>query len=103
VVGGLGGALHGTLPSVFSVPGIESQNAQDLLQARFPAASGGTARLVFAAPPGSTLTSATAERAITSSLRGAARVPGVIVVTDPFTAGSISASRAIGFAHVIFR
>jgi len=103
VIGGLGGALHGTLSSVFSVPGIESQNAQDLLQARFPAVSGGTARIVFAAPPGSTLTTATAERAITSSLRGAAKIPGVIVVTDPFTARTVSASKAIGFADVIFR
>lgn len=50
VAGGLGIGLHGELSSVFSVPGIESQNAQNLLQAKFPAAAGGTARVVFAAP-----------------------------------------------------
>ena len=38
---GLGIALHGQLSTDFTVPGTESQNAQNLLQARFPAAAGG--------------------------------------------------------------
>ena len=34
----------------FEVPGTESQQAQDLLEKKFPGAGGGTARVVFAAP-----------------------------------------------------
>ena len=34
----------------FSLPGTESQQALDLLKARFPARSGDTADIVFAAP-----------------------------------------------------
>ena len=103
VAGGLGVGLHGQLSSVFSVPGTESQNAQNLLQDKFPAAVGGTARVVFAAPRGATLVSAQSEGAIAASLRNAARVPGVLAVTDPFQASTVSAGRTIGYADVLFR
>jgi uncharacterized membrane protein YdfJ with MMPL/SSD domain len=103
VAAGLGIGLHGQLSSVFTVPGTESQNAQNLLQEKFPVAAGGTARVVFAAPGGSTLVSPAAERAIGTSLRSAARVPGVIDVADPFKAGTLSAGKTIGYADVLFR
>src|ERR1700754_649708 len=102
VAGCLGTILHGQLSSVFTVPGTESQNAQNLLQAKFPAAAGGSARVVFAAPPGTTLTSARDEAAIGASLKQAARVPGVIDVSDPFQTGTVSAARTIGYADVLF-
>jgi uncharacterized membrane protein YdfJ with MMPL/SSD domain len=100
---GLGIGLHGQLSSVFSVPGTESQNAQNLLPDRFPAAAGGTARVVFAAPGGATLVSAKAEDAIGASLSRAAKVPGVIGVSDPFKTGTLSARKTIGYADVLFR
>jgi uncharacterized membrane protein YdfJ with MMPL/SSD domain len=100
VAGGLGGALHGQLSSVFTVPGTESQNAQNLLQQKFPAAAGGTARIVFAAPSG-TLTGAMDTAAITASLAAAARVPGVVGVSDPFKTGTPSAGKTIGYADVL--
>jgi putative drug exporter of the RND superfamily len=103
VVGGLGIGLHGELSSVFSVPGTESQNAQNLLQAKFPAAAGGTARVVFAAPGGATLVSPKAQEAIGVSLSRAAKVPGVIGVSDPFKAGTLSPAKTIGYADVLFR
>jgi RND superfamily putative drug exporter len=103
VAGGLGVGLHGQLSSVFSVPGTESQNAQNLLQDKFPAAAGGTARIVFAAPGGTTLVSAKAEDAIGASLSRAAKVPGVIGVSDPFKTGTLSARKTIGYADVLFR
>src|ERR1700761_3570014 len=99
----LGTALHGQLSSVFTVPGTESQNAQNLLQAKFPAAAGGDARVVFAAPPGTTLTTSTNEAGIGASLKQAARVPGVIAASDPFQAGTVSAAKTIGYADVLFR
>ena len=43
-------ALGGSFKDDFSVPGIESQRAQDLLEQRFPAQSGTQATVVFAAP-----------------------------------------------------
>ena len=101
--GCLGTVLHGQLSSVFTVPGTESQNVQNLLQAKFPAAVGGDARVVFAAPAGTTLTSAKDEAAIGASLKQAARVPGVIDVSDPFQAGTVSAAKTIGYADVLFR
>src|ERR1700761_5914541 len=102
VVGGLGVALHGQLSSVFTVPGTESQNAQNLLQQRFPAAAGGTARVVLAAPAGGALTAPADASAIAASLRAVARVPGVIGVSDPLKAGTLSAGRNIGYADVLF-
>ena len=102
VAGCLGTVLHGRLSSVFTVPGTESQNAQNLLQAKFPAAAGGDARIVFAAPPGITLVSPKDEAAIGASLRNAARVPGVIAVSDPFRTGTVSAAKTVGYADVLF-
>jgi putative drug exporter of the RND superfamily len=102
VAGCLGTVLHGQLSSVFTVPGTESQNAQNLLAAKFPAAAGGTARVVFAAPPGTTLASRQDAAAVGASLANAARVPGVIAVSDPFRAGTVSAAKTIGYADVLF-
>jgi RND superfamily putative drug exporter len=100
---GLGTGLHGRLSSVFTVPGTQSQAAQDLLQREFPAAAGGTARIVFAAPNGTTLISPRTEKAISTSLAAAARVPGVVGVSDPFGAGSLSANKTVAYSDVLFR
>jgi RND superfamily putative drug exporter len=102
VAGCLGTALHGQLSSVFTVPGTESQNAQNLLQAKFPAAAGGDARVVFAAAPGTTLAAPEDQAAVGASLKAAARVPGVIDVSDPFRTGTVSAAKTIGYADVLF-
>ncbi|GAA1183232.1 RND superfamily putative drug exporter [Kitasatospora gansuensis] len=102
VVGGLGITLHGKPSTAFSVPGIESQQAQDLLEAQFPAAAGGVARVVFAAPEGGTLTGPAAGAAIADGLRTAAQLPGVVAVLDPAHGGAISADGRIGYADVRF-
>ncbi|WP_405812203.1 MMPL family transporter [Streptomyces sp. NBC_01520] len=102
VVGGLGIALHGKVTTEFSVPGIESQHAQDLLKEKFPAAAGGTARIVFAAPEGSTLTEPDVKEAIEAGLKKAAQVPGVVNVADPFTNRTVSPDVRIGYADVTF-
>ncbi len=99
VVGGvLGGTLRGELSNTFSIPGIEAQDAADLLMDEFPAAAGGTYRIVFAAPDGGMLTSADAQTAIGSGLEQAATVDGVLAVT-PVT---LSQDQSIGFADVQF-
>ena len=48
-------AFGGSTNDKFSVPGTESQDAQELLEQRYPAASGTYARIVFAAPEGESL------------------------------------------------
>jgi putative drug exporter of the RND superfamily len=47
-----GNAAGGKTSDKFSIPGTESQKAFDLLASRFPAQSGSTEQIVFAAPAG---------------------------------------------------
>ncbi|MEU6375103.1 MMPL family transporter [Streptomyces sp. NPDC046909] len=103
VVGGLGITLHGKATTEFSVPGIESQQAQDLLEEKFPEAAGGVVRVVLAAPEGSTLTESKNAAAIEASLKKAAEVSGVVDVSDPLKAKTVSRSLRIGYADVRFR
>ncbi|MFJ6897483.1 MMPL family transporter [Streptomyces hokutonensis] len=102
-VGGLGITIHGKVASDFTVPGIESQKAQDLLEEKFPDAAGGVIRVVYAAPKGDTLTGPKAEAAIEAGLGKAARISGVVQVTDPFKTGAMSADKRIGYADIRFR
>ncbi|MER5699520.1 MMPL family transporter [Streptomyces mirabilis] len=102
LVGGLGGTLHGTLSNEFSVPGVESQTAQDLLAHKFPAVAGGTSRVVFEARDGSTLRSSADRAAVRTSLKEAAAIPGVASVADPYTTGTVSPAGTIAYADVLF-
>ncbi|MFJ9706227.1 MMPL family transporter [Streptomyces sp. NPDC101234] len=102
-VGALGITVHGKVASDFTVPGIESQQAQDLLEKKFPDAAGGVIRVVYAAPEDSALTKTASRTAIEQGLVKAAGIPGVVQVTDPFRTGSLSADKRIGYADVRFR
>ncbi|NUS13748.1 MAG: MMPL family transporter, partial [Streptomyces sp.] len=102
VVGGLGITLHGKVTTEFSVPGIESQQAQDLLKEKFPEAAGGVARVVLAAPEGEKLSAPKTSTALEASLEKAARVSGVVDVSDPLKARTVSADQRIGYADVRF-
>ncbi|MER6081368.1 MMPL family transporter [Streptomyces sp. NPDC001833] len=103
VIGGLGITIHGKVASDFTVPGIESQKAQDLLEKKFPDAAGGVIRVVYAAPKGHTLTESKTEAAIGTGLGKAARISGVVQVTNPYKTGTMSADKRIGYADVRFR
>lgn len=48
----LNGAAGGRYQSDFKLPGSDSQAALNLLEARFPARSGGSADIVVSSPPG---------------------------------------------------
>lgn len=98
VVGVLGTTMRGEPTTEFTIPGIESQQANDLLAAEFPAASGGTIRIVYAAPEGETLTDPEVQNAIGATRDQAGSVEGVVAVTDL----TVSQSETIGFADVIF-
>jgi RND superfamily putative drug exporter len=77
----IGGAMAagGSFKDDFTVPGIESQKAQDLLEQRFPAQSGTQAMLVFSKPDGRL-----AQGEIDAALSEIGRQPHVVSVEDPF-------------------
>src|SRR5215212_3140957 len=81
VIGG-GIAAGGTFKDDFTVPGIESQRAQDLLEQRFPAASGTQATLVFHGERG-----ALRDRGVRGALAAVERQPHVTSVAAPRVSG----------------
>ncbi len=87
----------------FTVPGTQSQQAMDLLEQRFPAASGATGQIVFAAPAGATLNDATMKAGVESSLAKAREGAQVLLVTDPYSGTTISKNGRIGYATVAFK
>src|SRR5262245_58957442 len=86
----------------FDVPGTESQQAQRLLERKFPEASGAYARVVYEAPSGEKLTDPENRRAIMASVEIAGRAKDVMKVIDPFTANALSADRRIAYTDVIY-
>jgi uncharacterized membrane protein YdfJ with MMPL/SSD domain len=95
-------AFKGETNDKFSVPGTESQNAQDLLHEKFPGAGGASARVVFVAPPGEKLTDEKNKAAVMESVERAAKGAQVIKVVDPYSANAIDKDKRIGFADVIY-
>jgi RND superfamily putative drug exporter len=95
-------AFSGQTNSKFSVPGTESQQAQDLLEQKFPGAGGASARMVFAAPKGEKLTDKKNKEAVEASLAQAKQAEGVTQVADPYQAHSITKDGRIAYADVIY-
>ncbi|MCX5266985.1 MMPL family transporter [Streptomyces sp. NBC_00199] len=102
-IGGLGATMAGPVSTEFSVPGIESQQAQDLLEKKMPDVAGGFARVVIVAPADGTLATGTARTAIKESLHKADGIPGVVHVADPFQEQTVAADQKTAFADVQFR
>jgi putative drug exporter of the RND superfamily len=95
-------AFSGQTNSKFSVPGTESQQAQDLLEQKFPGAGGASARMVFAAPEGEKLTDKENKEAVDASLARAKQAEGVTQVVDPYEAHTITKDGRIAYADVIY-
>jgi RND superfamily putative drug exporter len=95
-------ACGGTTNDKFTVPGTESQEAQELLEQKFPAASGTYARIAFAAPEGEKLTDADNKAAIEETLARAGGAADVSAVSDPFKTGALTKDQRIGFADVVY-
>ena len=101
VIGG-GVAVGGSFKDDFTVPGIESQQAHDLLEKRFEAQSGTQAVLVFSSGDAA-LKRPGAKRDIQSALAKIGRQPHVAGVEDPFHAsGRLSGDGRTGFATVSY-
>src|SRR5262245_50642069 len=102
LVVGLAAAFKGQTNNKFEVPGTESQQAQELLNQKYPEASGAFARVVYAAPEGHTLNEPEYKAAVMDSVSKAKGADEVQTVIDPYTAHAISKDGRIGYADVIY-
>jgi putative drug exporter of the RND superfamily len=100
-LGALAGTAGGQFTDEFSVPGTDSQKAQDLLEDRFPAAANEGATVVFYTDEGS-LRQGERERAIAEARQEIAKVPHVTTVGNPFASqgGEVSENGGIAFANI---
>jgi putative drug exporter of the RND superfamily len=89
----------------FSMPGIESQKAFDLMEQRFPGATadGATARVVFVAPNGQKVTAADHRKAVEESVAGLADGSQVASAVDPFQAKAVSKDGTTAYATVTYK
>jgi RND superfamily putative drug exporter len=86
----------------FEVPGVESQEAIDLLDERFPERAGATAMVVFHTEDGS-VTDDEAAAGIAATVAEVQALPEVVGVTEPRASPlSISADGTTAFAAVQF-
>jgi RND superfamily putative drug exporter len=105
VVGGWAKTAGGKTTDVYTIPGAQSQKAEDLLEHRFPAQAGGTASVVFQAKSG-TLNDPTAQAAIAQTEANLApgQSPHVTQVLGPTTPAVgpafVSKDGTIGYVRV---
>lgn len=95
--------LSGKTSDKFELPGIESTQAFELIEQRSPQASpdGATARVVFEAPAGRSLTEPDYNSAVATALRELS-TENVQSVADPFTGGTLSPDGRVGYAAVTY-
>ncbi|MFL1901949.1 MMPL family transporter [Streptomyces tauricus] len=89
----------------FSMPGIESQKAFDLMEERFPgtSADGATARVVFVAPGGEKVTAADNRKAVEKTVSELADGSQVASAADPFKARAVSEDGTTAYATVTYK
>ena len=103
ILGGLLGAKQafgGSYVNNFNVPGTESDNGLNRLNATFPAQGGYTGQIVFHASHGSVSAQAAAVNQATAN---AAKLPDVIKAVSPFSAqsaGMVSKNGTIAYSNV---
>jgi len=95
-VGACAAAFSGQTNNKFEVPGTESQQAQELLEQKFPAASGAYARVVFAAPEGESLNEGAYKAGVDATLKEASSAAEVSNVSKLTT----TKDGRIGYADV---
>ncbi|MGI5452317.1 MMPL family transporter [Streptomyces sp. CA-249302] len=89
----------------FSMPGIESQKAYDLMEQRFPgaAADGATARVVFVAPEGQKVTATENKQAVERTVTELGDGSQVAGVADPFKSAAVSKDGTTAYATVTYK
>jgi RND superfamily putative drug exporter len=95
--------LSGKTSDTFTLPGIESVDAFELIKDRTPDAApdGATARIVFQAPEGQTLTEGDNKEAVTEALASVTS-KNVVGASDPFTTGTVSKDGRTAYATVSY-
>ncbi|MEU8864983.1 MMPL family transporter [Streptomyces umbrinus] len=96
----LAGLVGGSFVDDLVAPGSQSEKAMELLDERFPEASGGSAVAVFAVPEGERIDRH--RTAVEAAVGRVAEVEHVATVTDPFAAGTVSPDGRIGYVQVAF-
>lgn len=101
------GALKapGAVDEEFSMPGIESQKAFDLMEERFPGATadGATARVVFVAPGGQKVTAAENKKAVEEAVAELGDGSQVASAVDPFRAQAVSKDGTTAYSTVTYK
>ncbi|MEX1656163.1 MMPL family transporter [Streptomyces pseudovenezuelae] len=101
------GALKapGAADEGFSMPGIESQKAFDLMEQRFPGATadGATARVVFVAPKGEKVTATDNRKAVEATVTDLADGSQVASAVNPFQAKAVSRDGTTAYATVTYK
>lgn len=98
----LGLSFKGEKSNELSIPGIESQEAIDLLMKEFPAGNNGSIQAIFKAPQGKTLEDETLKQAILSFVEQSKKNKSVVAAMDPYTVNTLSQDKRIGYANVYF-
>jgi RND superfamily putative drug exporter len=100
---GAGVALGGQTQESFAIPGTESQQALDRLEAVFPSVAGASATAVVVAPSGASI--ADEQSTIESMVTAIDAVPGIASATSPFdkyAGNAISADETMAIIRVQF-
>jgi RND superfamily putative drug exporter len=92
--------VGGELDNEFTIPGSESQRAQDTMAKDFPAAAGTSAQIVFTAPEGTKVTDPGAVQGIQRTLLAAQDAPQVAAVIPPDRAGTVTPDGRTALAQV---
>ena len=98
LVGGAAALFMGPMSNNFQIPGTETQQMADKLQAELPEASGGTGSVVFTSTNGDSFT-ADQEKAITAAMETVTTVPTVKGVIDPFLTTALQKDGAAQLAE----
>ena len=99
---GLNSAIGGEMTNGFVVPGLDSQDAYDLLADRFPSEGGINAQVVVEAPDGSLLSDSRQRTALDELGTALAGIEGVEVVVPPIAGQTISSSGTTGLFRVAY-
>ncbi len=104
ILGG-GAALGGKTNDSFAIPGTQSQNAIDRLEAVFPSTAGASAQIVVDVPAGANVENQPYRSAIAELTSRAAKVPGVDSATSPFgkySSDAVSANKTAAIIAIQF-
>jgi RND superfamily putative drug exporter len=103
---GLGAAnLKSATSNSFTIPGVEAQQASDLLAKNFPtvSASGALGQIVYQAPAGHSVNDAGEKAAIQASIATISKLPGVTSVGDPYLTNKIAPNGSLALSTVVYK